>query len=163
MDTKPLPMKDGILVRETTVDDIAEIVRHRRAMFEDMGVGDSASLDRMVSASGPYLRQTIAQDCYRGWFAMTAPNQVAGGVGILLQSSPPRPWEVQSRRAYLLNLYVYPEHRRKGIARLLAEASVEWCRREGFVTVSLHASELGRPLYEALGFEPTNEMRLKLG
>jgi GNAT superfamily N-acetyltransferase len=162
MDTKPLPIQDGILLRETTVDDIAEIVRHRRAMFKDMGVGDSRSLDRMASASGPYLQETIAQDCYRGWFAMAAPNRVSGGVGILLQSSPPRPWEVQSRRAYLLNLYVYPEHRRQGIARLLTEAGLEWCRREGFATVSLHASELGRPLYQSLGFEPTNEMRLEL-
>jgi GNAT superfamily N-acetyltransferase len=162
MDTKPLPIQDGILLRETTVDDIAEIVRHRRAMFEDMGVGDPASLDRMESASGPYLQAAIAEDCYRGWFAMTAANQVAGGVGILLQSSPPRPWEVRSRRAYLLNLYVDPQHRRQGIARLLTEASVAWCRREGFATVSLHASELGRPLYKSLGFEPTNEMRLRL-
>jgi GNAT superfamily N-acetyltransferase len=162
METKALPMQDGIVVRETTVDDIREIVRHRRAMFEDMGVGDSASLDRMESASGPYIEETIAQDCYRGWFAVTALNQIAGGVGILLQSSPPRPWEVRFRRAYLLNLYVYPEYRRRGIARLLTETSVEWCRREGFVTVSLHASDRGRPLYESLGFEPTNEMRLKL-
>ena len=99
----------------------------------------------MESASGPYLQETIAQDCYRGWFAMTAPNQVAGGVGILLQSSPPRPWEVRFRRAYLLNLYVYPEYRRQGIARLLTAASVEWCRREGFVTVSLHASDARAP------------------
>lgn len=28
--------------------------------------------------------------------------------------------------------------------------------------VSLHASVEGRPLYEGLGFEPTNEMRLGL-
>jgi len=28
--------------------------------------------------------------------------------------------------------------------------------------VSLHASKMGRPLYESLGFEATTEMRLKL-
>jgi len=31
------------------------------------------------------------------------------------------------------------------------------------VHVTLHASDKGRPLYESLGFEATNEMRLKLG
>jgi hypothetical protein len=30
-------------------------------------------------------------------------------------------------------------------------------------SVNLHASKEGRALYEKLGFEPTNEMRLKLG
>jgi hypothetical protein len=36
-----------------------------------------------------------------------------------------------------------------------------WCAREGVGTVILHASDEGRPLYEKLGFEATNEMSLK--
>jgi hypothetical protein len=28
--------------------------------------------------------------------------------------------------------------------------------------IALHASEVGRPLYEELGFAPSNEMRLKI-
>jgi len=39
---------------------------------------------------------------------------------------------------------------------------IEWCRKEGFVNVQLHASDQGRPLYESLGFKPTSEMQLKL-
>jgi hypothetical protein len=36
------------------------------------------------------------------------------------------------------------------------------CRANGWPRISLHASELGRGLYEDLGFKPTNEMRLVL-
>jgi GNAT superfamily N-acetyltransferase len=57
---------------------------------------------------------------------------------------------------------VYPDFRRKGIARDLMKIMIDWCRTEGFAAVYLHASKDGRPLYEALGFEPTTEMRLKL-
>ena len=39
---------------------------------------------------------------------------------------------------------------------------VDWCRAQGFDCVCLHASDAGRPLYEQLGFQPTNEMRLNL-
>jgi hypothetical protein len=39
---------------------------------------------------------------------------------------------------------------------------IDWCKREGFARVSLHASAAGRHLYQSLGFEDTNEMRLKL-
>ena len=39
---------------------------------------------------------------------------------------------------------------------------IEWCRKKGFSAVSLHASDAGRPLYETAGFQPTNEMTLKL-
>jgi len=39
---------------------------------------------------------------------------------------------------------------------------IAWCRRQNFASVFLHASKDGRPLYDSLGFEPTNEMKLKL-
>ena len=39
---------------------------------------------------------------------------------------------------------------------------IAWCHREGFARVDLHASSDGRRLYESLGFEASNEIRLKL-
>ena len=36
---------------------------------------------------------------------------------------------------------------------------LSWCRANGVESVVLHASPEGRPLYEQLGFTPTNEMR----
>ena len=53
-------------------------------------------------------------------------------------------------------------HRRRGLARRLMETMLEWCRAEGMRFLYLHASDDGRPLYESLGFTPTNEMRLAL-
>jgi hypothetical protein len=38
-----------------------------------------------------------------------------------------------------------------------------WLREQGFRSVSLHASDDGRHLYEELGFKATNEMRLRFG
>jgi hypothetical protein len=38
----------------------------------------------------------------------------------------------------------------------------QWLKEQGFGSVVLHASDEGRPLYESLGFQPTNEMRLSL-
>jgi GNAT superfamily N-acetyltransferase len=55
---------------------------------------------------------------------------------------------------------VEPHHRRKGLARNITDALIEWCKQNGFQSVALHASEFGRGLYEKLGFRPTNEMRL---
>jgi hypothetical protein len=39
---------------------------------------------------------------------------------------------------------------------------IQWLKEQGFSSVVLHASDEGRPLYETLGFVPTNEMRLRL-
>jgi GNAT superfamily N-acetyltransferase len=155
-------MIDGITLRETTLADVPEIVRHRRYMFDDMAMGEAAARDRMEAASEPYLRDAISRGKYHGCFAITASKEIAGGAGILLQSSPPRPWEIKTQRPYLLNVYVYQAYRRCGIARLLTQMSIDWCRSQGFASVSLHASPFGRPLYESMGFKHTNELRLML-
>jgi hypothetical protein len=40
--------------------------------------------------------------------------------------------------------------------------ALDWCGAHGIDHVILHASVEGRHLYESLGFEATNEMRLIL-
>ena len=75
---------------------------------------------------------------------------------------PGYPGENRGERAWILNMYTEPRARRRGIAKRLMEVMIEWCRARGFSAVSLHASEAGRPVYEAMGFVQTNEMRIKL-
>jgi len=65
-------------------------------------------------------------------------------------------------RGYVLNVYVEPAHRKRGLARAVIEAALDACRARRIRIVSLHASESGRSLYARLGFEPTTEMRLEL-
>lgn len=86
---------------------------------------------------------------------------IAGG-GLVIAAWPGFPGESQSRRAWILNIYTDPDFRRRGIAKRITQEIVEWGRTEGFSSVSLHASRGGRALYEALGFQFTNEMRLNL-
>jgi GNAT superfamily N-acetyltransferase len=56
-------------------------------------------------------------------------------------------------------VFVEPSSRRQGIARALTEAALDWGREAGLVSIVLHASPAGRPLYESIGFVATNEMR----
>ena len=49
-------------------------------------------------------------------------------------------------------LAVAPEHRRHGLGRTLCEAAIAWLRERGAQTILLYATDLGRPLYEQLGF-----------
>jgi GNAT superfamily N-acetyltransferase len=49
---------------------------------------------------------------------------------------------------------VVPGHRRAGLGGTLTEAIVEFLAGRGVTTVLLHATALGRPVYERLGFVP---------
>jgi GNAT superfamily N-acetyltransferase len=156
-----MKMNAEIRIREATRGDVPEILRHRRGMYEDMDYQNHRDLEAMVSTSESYFLQALSDGSYRGWLALAEERVVAGG-GIAISPWPSHPYDFECRKATILNMYTYPDYRRRGIARELMKTMIEWCRKEGFDSVSLHASKHGRPLYETLGFEPTNEMRLKL-
>jgi len=59
----------------------------------------------------------------------------------------------------VLNVYTEPTWRRRGLAALLMQHVLEWAEANKVKTLVLHASGDARPLYEKLGFVPTNEMR----
>ena len=150
-----------LLIRQATPDDIPEILRQRRGMYEDMDYNDGEALSAMLSTCEPYLSTALANGSFRSWLALQKERVVAGGA-VLINPWPSHPYDLECRRATILNVYVYPDFRRKGIARQLMKTMIDWCRKDGFAAVYLHASQDGRPLYETLGFEPTSEMRLKL-
>ena len=150
-----------ILIRQARQNDIPEILRHRRGMYEDMDYNDGNALSAMLSTSEPYLTAALTNGTFRAWMAVAA-EKIVGGGAVLINPWPSHPYDLECRRATILNVYVYPGFRRKGIARRLMQTMIDWCRKESFAAVYLHASKDGKPLYEELGFEPTTEMRLKL-
>jgi GNAT superfamily N-acetyltransferase len=152
----------GISIREASVRDLAHILAHRRSMFEAMGERGSARLDAMETASESYFRSALENGTYRGWLAEAGEGEVVGGGGIVISAWPAMPRAPQAQRATILNMYTDPAYRRRGVARRLMTAMIDWLTAQGFCEVSLHASDFGRPLYEQLGFRPTNEMRLTL-
>jgi GNAT superfamily N-acetyltransferase len=155
-------MPEEFVIREATTDDAPEIARQRRLMYEDIGERDAAALEAMVASTTSYLRKAIPEGTFRAWLAETHDRRVVAGGAVLVVASPSRPSDPRPRRASILNVYTCPEYRRRGIARRIMEHMIAWCRDEGFPSVTLHATDAGRPLYESLGFEPSNEMKLKL-
>jgi len=130
-------------------------------MFQEMGFTDAALLDDVSASADSYFRRAVPDGSYCAWLMENDDGVVVGGGGLLIAAWPGFPGERQSRRAWILNMYTEPAYRRQGIARRLVETMIEWCRAEGFRALALHASPEGRPLYESLGFRPTNEMRLR--
>ena len=71
---------------------------------------------------------------------------------MLLWSRPPRPHDRGTLDGYIVNMYVDPEHRGNGIGRRLLDACLAAADEFGVGRVFLHATDDGRPLYEASGF-----------
>lgn len=153
---------ENLTIREATAEDVAAVLHHRRAMFEEMGFTDSAALEAMQTAGAAYFAEGFRQGSYRGWLAVDSGLAIIGGGGVGIVPCPPRPEYPHPRRAMIYNVYVEPDFRRRGVARRLMEVMIEWCRQQGYPWVHLHASDFGRPLYEEMGFKAAPEMQLAL-
>ena len=146
-------------VRRAAADDAPGIGSHRAAMFRDMGLVAAAEMESLTAASRAALATALASGAYLGW-VVECDGALVAGAGVLLRPLLPGPGHLAGgREAYVLNVYVEPAHRRRGLARTLMQAILAWSADAGVGRVSLHASDEGRPLYLALGFAPTNELR----
>ena len=137
-------------VREATLLDADVLVRHRIAMFTDMGLAfDAGELDRAFRV---WLESLMPAGTYRAWLAHAVDGGVAGGGGITIIPWPPGPRYEGDRLAFVYNVYTEPVHRRRGLAKLIMETIHSWCREEGIGSMALNASRDGKPLYEAMGY-----------
>jgi GNAT superfamily N-acetyltransferase len=109
-----------------------------------------------------WLEPKLAAGAYFGWIAEAAGVPV-GGLGMMEIDWPPHPSHpAQARRGYVLNVYVEPAHRGRGVAGALMRLATDEGRRRGLELMVLHATAMGRPMYEKLGWTQTAEMSLSL-
>lgn len=147
-------------IRLAGLADAELIGRQRRQMFRDAGQPDDDVMAAMEREFVPWVRAKIAEDKYIGWLA-SEDGVVVGGAGLWLMEFPPHFLNREAMRAYLLNFYVDPEFRGRGLARALLHEALAEARRREIEVVTLHASKFGRRLYEQNGFKQTNEMMLR--
>jgi ribosomal protein S18 acetylase RimI-like enzyme len=147
-----------LTTREATPADAALITAHRHAMFAEMGKYPAETLDRMDPHFRPWLERMMAAGRYVGWI-VEEDGGVAASAGFFRLDWPPHPLDpAGTGRGYLLNFWVEPAFRRRGLARALVREAVNETRRRGLRVSSLHASAAGRPVYEKEGFRASVEM-----
>jgi GNAT superfamily N-acetyltransferase len=70
--------------------------------------------------------------------------------------------EGNRKRGFVSSVYTRPAFRRQGIARRLMGELVAFARERGVHRLILWASDMGRPLYEDLGFSASRGLELNL-
>ncbi len=120
---------------------------------------DPSGLDAMDAAYAALLGYEIPAGLTRVWVIEDGGQVMASGA-LKFTDWLPRPDGLRRGLVYVHSVYTEPAYRQRGLARRILNAMLDYCRENGWPRISLHASEMGRGLYEQLGFKPTNEMRL---
>lgn len=147
----------GLTCRPLGPDDAEMIGQHRQTMFLEAG-GDPEKLQVMAEHFRPWLKQRLDDGRYYG-FALCDADRIVAAIGLMSIDWPPHPSHpTMDQRGYVLNVFVEPTSRRRGLASALMQiAEAEFARR-GITYAVLHATEAGKPVYEQTGWMGTSEM-----
>jgi GNAT superfamily N-acetyltransferase len=153
-------MQETLTLREARSQDLSTIAEFWLAMFEEVGKHREEEFapgwrDRFVTYFTGRIERAEA-----AYYLAEDRGRIAGTAGALLTDGYPSAIH-KIRSGYVFGVYVLPEYRGQGLATRLTERTVAFLQAKHPWAIRLHASPYGRPIYERLGFTPTNEMQLR--
>lgn len=144
-----------------TADQIELLVETRIEVLRAANRLDGeADLSEVAAQSRDYYLRALGDGTHTGYLVFDGSAFVGAG-GVSYYRVMPTCHNVTGWKAYIMNMYVRPAYRRRGIAARMLDLLVADARARGIGCISLEATDAGRPLYEKYGFVPmTHEMEL---
>ena len=149
-----------MIVRKATVEDAALLSEVRKLQLIDEGIAPDCDIDAELDTF--FKKWLVSKDFLQ--LIAEENGKLLSTAAIVYYDLPPSFTNKIGVRGYITNVYTAPEHRRKGLSKMLLEKILEDAKSRGIKKIWLGASKLGRPLYEKLGFiqqESYMELTLK--
>ncbi len=139
-------------LRRATIADVEVLTGLRTAFVAEVRRLEPVVLDAgFVDATRAFVARGLTEGSLPTWLAV-GDDAVLGIVSLQLQPVPPRPDDLRPHEGYVLNMYVVPWARGRGVGRVLFEACLSSADALGVRRFHLLATPDGRPLYESAGF-----------
>ncbi len=148
------------MTRRAGIHDLPAIVNMKVLMFDELGMADlllDGANDRVLGVYKVLYEEGKAQH-----FVVEEDGEIVACSGAFLKDDIPYCFFGKPFYGFIGDVYTYPEYRRRGHARQLTVEAINWLKEQGVEKVRLLAISSVRPLYEELGFQPTDEMVLFL-
>lgn len=151
-----------LTIRRADMNDLEQIVALRMDFLREAQPDSLGSEVEVMELTRQYVAEKLAVGEFLVWFA-EEDGQVIGTSGLLFFHRPPTFRNTSELNAYVLNMYTLPAWRGRGVATTLLEHIISYVKTTSAMRISLHATEMGRPIYGRLGFvDCSSEMVLKL-
>ena len=150
-----------LVYRKATIGDLELLTETRiRVLRAANDLDDSIDMSDVERASRAYYEDALTNGLHTAYLVFDGDDFVGAG-GISYYTVMPTFHNPTGKKAYIMNMYTSPDHRRKGIATRTLELLIRDAKARGITSISLEATEMGRKLYESYGFIPMNsEMEL---
>lgn len=155
-------MRNDIIIRKATLAELDTLIAWRmevlRCVFSIPKETDTAELR---NANIEYYKRALTDGTHIACFA-DLQGEIVGCGGLCLYDEMPSPDNPSGHCAYLMNIYVRPEHQGYGTGKRIVRWLVGAALASGIKKIYLETSEAGRLLYSVLGFiEMKDMMQLK--
>jgi len=151
-------------IRPAVPEDAQAITDMRWKLFEEThSTTTPEPPPEFLDACRSAVTDSLAGGHAFAWLAVADRGAVVGNLVLLLHFRLPSPRNMVPTEGYVMNVYVEPAWRRRGIASALMGAALDHARALGLGRVRLHATDDGRQTYARAGFLPREDgMELNL-
>lgn len=150
-----------LIYKRATLEDINTLVETRievlRAANKLCADTDMGEVERQ---SYLYYQKALSDGSHIAYLVFDESGCIGTGDVSFFQVMPTY-HNPSGKKAYIMNMYTNPKYRRKGIAYKTLDMLIKEIKSKGISSISLEATDMGRPLYEKYGFVKMNsEMEL---
>lgn len=151
-------------IRIATADDLELLITLRLDFFRANSV--TLTPEQKDAITGQ-LRSYIPKHLTEGDFIAVLAEEngaVLSTAFLILVEKPANASFPSGKTGTVLNVFTYPQYRRKGYAEKVILALISEAKKAGISQLELSATKCGEPLYRKLGFTvpPEASMRLKI-
>ena len=141
-----------LIYKIASIEDLDILVKTRIEVLRAANkLDDSVDMSEVEAESRTYYEKALADGSHTAILVFDG-DKFAGAGGVSYYTVMPTYHNPSGRKAYIMNMYTKPEYRRKGIALKTLDLLVSDAKNKGITTISLEATDMGRPLYEKYGF-----------
>lgn len=143
--------------RKATIDDLDVLVGTRITVLRAANkLDDNVDMSEVERESRDYYEKALLDESHAAYLVFDDGEFVGAG-GVSYFRVMPTYHNPSGRKAYIMNMYTAPDHRRRGIAYNTLDLLVKDAKEKGIDAISLEATDMGRPLYERYGFVKMND------
>jgi GNAT superfamily N-acetyltransferase len=149
-----------MIIRKAELKDAALLSEVRKLQLIDEGIAPDCNIDSELDT---FFKKWLVSEDFLQLIA-EEDGKLLSTAAVIYYDLPPSYTNKIGVRGYVTNVYTAPQHRRKGLSKMILTELLKDAEKRGIKKLWLGASKDGRPLYEKLGFiqqESYMELTLK--
>jgi ribosomal protein S18 acetylase RimI-like enzyme len=139
-------------IRKADMNDIEALVENRIEFVSSLRNHEVEIIDDFKRYTKEYMMEHISDNSMVCLIAEDE-GKIVATVMVCYYQVLPLMSNLIGNTGYILNVYTLPDYRKRGLASQLLNIIIEESRKRNVGKLYLNATDMGKPVYEKLGFE----------